>query len=97
MVLFFLLIQLVLFWDLWKLYLAAGEKAGSCHTVYNAIILMKIIGRRSWWTILLFIPIINLIMFPIIWVETLSFGNALLWIPRHCNLRLYVYYNYTQN
>jgi signal peptidase I len=32
---------------------------------------MKIIGRPSWWTILLFIPVINLIMFPIIWVETL--------------------------
>ena len=43
--------------------------------VYNAIILMRIINRPSWWVILLFIPIINLIMLPVIWVETLrSFG-----------------------
>jgi signal peptidase I len=37
---------------------------------------MKIINRPTWWTILLFIPVINLILFPVIWVETLrSFGK----------------------
>ena len=61
---------------------------------------MKIIGRPTWWTILLFIPIINLIMFPIIWVETLKkFGkrstlNSFLGI---ITFGLYIYYiNYTQ-
>lgn len=38
---------------------------------------MKIINRPKWWVFLLFIPIINLIMFPVIWVETIrSFGKA---------------------
>ena len=37
---------------------------------------MKIINRSPWWTILLFLPIINLIMFPVVWVETArSFGK----------------------
>ena len=37
---------------------------------------MKIINRPTWWVILLFIPIINLLMFPIVWVETArSFGK----------------------
>ena len=44
--------------------------------IYNCIILMKIIKRPTWWVILLFLPVINLIMFPVIWVETVnSFGK----------------------
>ena len=36
---------------------------------------MQIIRRPKWWVLLLFVPTINLIIFPVIWVETLrSFG-----------------------
>jgi signal peptidase I len=36
---------------------------------------MKIINRPWWWTILLFVPIVNLIMIPVVWTETArSFG-----------------------
>jgi signal peptidase I len=53
----------------WKLYLAAGRKSWEAAIpVYNAIVLLKIIGRPTWWTLLLFIPI-NLIMFPVIWMK----------------------------
>jgi signal peptidase I len=74
---FFLLVQVVHFIGTWKLYVSAGRKSWeSAIPVYNAIVLLKIIGRPSWWTILLFLPIINLIIFPVIWVETLrSFGK----------------------
>ena len=44
--------------------------------VYNAVVLMQIIRRPKWWVVLLFIPIINLMIFPVVWVETLrSFGK----------------------
>ena len=74
---FFLIVQVVHFAGTWKLYEAAGRKRWEALVpVYNAIILMKIINRPTWWTILLFIPVINLIMFPVVWVETLrSFGK----------------------
>jgi signal peptidase I len=74
---FFLLIQVVHFIGTWKLYVSAGRKAWEAAIpVYNAIVLFKIIGRPTWWTILLFLPIINLILFPVVWVETLgSFGK----------------------
>ena len=74
---FFLLLQIVHFLGTWKLYESAGRKRWEAAIpVYNAIVLMKIIKRPTWWTILLFIPIINLIMFPVVWVETLrSFGK----------------------
>ena len=98
---FFLLVQIVHFLGTWKLYEAAGRKRWEAAIpVYNAIILMKIIGRPAWWTILLFIPIINLIIFPVIWIETLrSFGkrSGLDTFLGIITLGFYIYYvNYTQ-
>ncbi len=74
---FFLVIQVIHFLGTWKLYIKAGKKAWEAAIpVYNAIVLMQIINRPKWWVILLFIPIVNLIMFPVVWVETLrSFGK----------------------
>lgn len=74
---FFLIVQLVHGLGTWKLYIKAGRKAWEAFVpVYNAIVLMKIINRPWWWTILLFVPIVNLIMFPVVWVETArSFGK----------------------
>jgi len=75
--LFFLAVQVIHFLGTWKLYVKAGRKAWEAAVpVYNAVVLMQIINRPRWWTILLFIPIVNLIMFPVIWVETIrSFGK----------------------
>jgi signal peptidase I len=74
---FFITIQIIHGLGTWKLYIKAGRQAWQAFIpVYNAIILMKIIRRSPWWTVLLFLPIINLIMFPVIWVETArSFGK----------------------
>ncbi len=75
--LFFIAIQVIHFLATWKLYVKAGRKSWEAAIpIYNAIVLMQIINRPKWWVILLFIPIINLLMFPIIWVETIrSFGK----------------------
>jgi signal peptidase I len=76
-ILFFFVLQGVHFLGTWKLYKAAGFQAWQAAVpIYNAFILMKIIKRPAWWVILLFIPTINLILFGVIWVETLrSFGK----------------------
>ena len=76
-VLLFLAVQLIHFGGTWRLYQKAGKKTWEALVpIYNAVILMDIIRRPRWWVILLFIPIINLMLFPVIWVETLrSFGK----------------------
>ncbi|WP_299534902.1 signal peptidase I [Ulvibacterium sp.] len=76
-IIFILLVQVIHFLGTWKLYVKAGRKAWEAAIpVYNAIVLMQIINRPRWWVFLLFIPIINLLMFPVIWVETIrSFGR----------------------
>lgn len=99
---FFLVVQVIHFLGTWKLYVKAGRKAWEAAVpVYNAVILMQIINRPKWWVILLFIPIVNLIMFPVVWVETLrSFGknsttDTILGVV---TLGFYVYYvNYFEN
>ena len=75
--LFVLLVQVIHGLGTWKLYVKAGRQAWEAFVpIYNAIILMKIINRPTWWTLLLFIPVINLFLFPIIWIETLrTFGK----------------------
>ena len=74
---FFILIQIIHFLGTWKLYTLAGRKSWEALLpVYNGIILLKIIKRPTWWIFLLFVPVINLIMFPVFWVETIrSFGK----------------------
>ena len=99
---FFLLIQIVHFVGTWKLYEKAGRKSWEAVIpVYNAIVLMKIINRPTWYTFLLFVPVINLIMFPVVWVETLrSFGknSTLDTFLGIVTFGLYLYYiNYTQD
>ncbi|MGB3344996.1 MAG: signal peptidase I [Aequorivita sp.] len=98
---FILIVQVIHFAGTWKLYQIAGRKAWEAAIpVYNAVVLMKIINRPWWWTILLFVPIVNLIMFPVIWVETLrSFGrnSTIDTVLVLLTFGLYIYYiNYTQ-
>ena len=74
---FILLVQVIHGIGTWKLYVKAGRKAWEAFVpVYNGIVLMQIINRPKWWILLLFIPVINLFLFPIIWIETLrTFGK----------------------
>ncbi|WP_159018300.1 signal peptidase I [Algibacter sp. L3A6] len=74
---FILIIQVIHGLGTWKLYIKAGRQAWEAFIpVYNGVVLMKIINRPVWWVILLFLPIVNMIMFPVVWVETArSFGK----------------------
>jgi len=77
LIIVFLTIQLLHGLGTWKLYSKAGQKSWQAFIpIFNAIILMRIINRPWYWVPLLFLPVINLIMFPVVWVETArSFGK----------------------
>ena len=98
---FILLVQIIHGIGTWKLYVKAGRKAWEAFVpVYNGIVLMQIINRPKWWILLLFIPVINLFLFPIIWIETLrTFGkkSTLDMVLGVVTLGFYIaYVNYTQ-
>lgn len=98
---FILFIQVIHGIGTWKLYVKAGRKAWEAFVpVYNGIVLMQIINRPKWWILLLFIPVINLFLFPIIWIETLrTFGkkSTVDMVLGVVTLGFYIaYVNYTQ-
>ena len=74
---FFLVIQVIHGLGTWKLYVKAGRQAWEAFIpIYNGVILMKVITRPWWWLLLMFLPIVNLIMIPAVWVETArTFGK----------------------
>ena len=98
---FILLVQAIHGIGTWKLFVKAGRKAWEAFIpVYNGIVLMQIINRPKYWILLLFIPVINLFLFPIIWIETLrTFGKKSTadMVLGVFTLGLYIaYVNYTQ-
>lgn len=99
--LFILFVQVLHGIGTWKLYVKANRKAWEAFIpVYNGIVLMQIINRPKYWILLLFIPIINLFLFPIIWIETSrTFGkkSTIDMLLGVFTLGLYIaYINYTQ-
>jgi signal peptidase I len=91
-----------MFVKLWKLYKKAGYAPYlAAIPFYNSVVLLRIIGRPSWWVVLLYFPIVNLLMLPVVWVETAKkFGkdsltdSFLAW----ATLGLYGFYiNYANN
>jgi hypothetical protein len=61
----------------WQIYTKAGQPGWACIIpIYNIYVLLKIVGKPTWWLILLFIPIANIII--AIWMVNMlskSFGK----------------------
>jgi signal peptidase I len=54
----------------WKLYEAAGENVGLSNSSLQRYCIDEKIMDAYHLDVVAFIPIINLIMFPVIWIET---------------------------
>ncbi len=69
---FFSAVQLVHGLGTFKLYQKAGQAGYKAFIpVYNLVVALSFLGRPKWWTILFFLPIINLILFPVLWIDLL--------------------------
>jgi Family of unknown function (DUF5684) len=55
---------------LWKVFTKAGKPGwAAIIPIYNAIVLLEIIGKPLWWIILLFIPCVSIVFAIIMMVE----------------------------
>ncbi|MDA9883953.1 signal peptidase I [Flavobacteriaceae bacterium] len=94
--LLFLSSNLIIFGGSYKLFNLAGvESWKALIPFYNIIKLLDIINRPRWWIILVFIPVINLLMIPVIWVEyikTFNHNSKLDRILVIITLGFYIYY-----
>jgi signal peptidase I len=81
--------------------LAGVESWKALIPFYNIIKHLDIINRPRWWIILVFIPVINLLMIPVIWVEyikTFNHNSKLDRILVIVTLGFYIYYiSYVSN
>jgi signal peptidase I len=97
----FIVVQIIHGFGTWKMYKAAGFESWKAFVpIYNAIVLTKIINRPWYYVLLLFLPIVNLIMFIVFWVETcraFGYNKAKDTTLVIVTLGLYLYYlSYTQ-
>ena len=54
----------------WKIFDKAGEPGwAAIIPIYNAVVLLKIVGRPIWWLILMLIPIVGVIVSLIVIVD----------------------------
>lgn len=74
---FFLALAVVVIVSMWKIFTKAGEEGWkSLIPIYNAYVLLKIVGKPGWWLLLFLIPIVNYVF--IVWTYNMlskSFGK----------------------
>lgn len=76
-IVFFALIILMIA-AIWKIYVKAGQPGwASLIPVYNAVIMLRIVGKPEWWVILMFIPFVNIVIsFIVLYRLARAFGRG---------------------
>jgi len=76
--LWIVLIYIVFVIPLYAIFTKAGRPGwGAFIPIYSTIVLLEVVGRPIWWIILLFIPIVNLVVFIIVMNDlSKSFGHG---------------------
>lgn len=62
----------------WKVFTKAGQPGwASLIPIYNAYILLKIVGKPGWWLLLFLIPIVNIVIAIIVALDLAkAFGKS---------------------
>lgn len=73
-----LILCLVVLVAFWKLFTKAGQPGwAAIIPIFNLYILCKIAGRPGWWVILMFIPLVNFIIWIVIAIDVAKkFGKG---------------------
>src|SRR3954464_12706990 len=73
-----LAVVVLVFASLWKLFEKAGKPGwAGIVPIYNAIVLLEIVGRPLWWIVLLFIPCVNFVVGIMVCIDLAkSFGKS---------------------
>lgn len=69
---------------MWKVLIKGGEPGGfalfnlvACLTPFSFIPVMRMVGRPTWWVVLFFVPIVNIVVIVIVSIELAkSFGKG---------------------
>ena len=76
--LIYLAVVVLVIASMWKVFTKAGKPGWAAIVpIYNTIVLLEIVGKPTWWIILLLIPFVNIIVLLIVINElSKSFGRG---------------------
>ena len=62
----------------WKVFTKAGQPGwAAIIPIYNFVVLLNTIGRPAWWVLLMFVPLVNLVIAIIAYIELAkAFGKG---------------------
>jgi len=77
-VLIWLAVVVLVFVSLWKLFEKAGKPGwAGIIPIYNAVVLLEIVGRPIWWIVLLLVPCVNFVVAIMLCLDLAkSFGKT---------------------
>jgi hypothetical protein len=66
------------FASLWRVFTKAGQPGwAALIPIYNIIVILKIVGRPVWWIFLLLVPIVNIVVLFVVYIDLAkSFGKS---------------------
>ena len=75
--LFYLAFIVLMIAAFWKVFTKAGEPGWAAIVpIYNLVVLLRIAGRPVWWVLLFIIPLVNLVIIAITYIDLAkSFGK----------------------
>lgn len=54
----------------WRIFQKAGEAGWKAIIpIYNALVLLRIVGRPAWWFVLMLIPVVNFVVAAIVYID----------------------------
>jgi hypothetical protein len=62
----------------WRMFSKAGRPGWAIIIpIYNLIVLCQVAGRPAWWFILMLIPIVNVVILILVWIDVArKFGHG---------------------
>lgn len=63
---------------MWKVFEKAGKPGwAALIPIYNTIVLLEVVGRPVWWIVLMFIPLVNIVIWLIVALDLAkAFGKS---------------------
>lgn len=76
--LFYVGIIVAIIAGMWKMFVKAGKPGWACIVpIYNIIVMLEIVGRPTWWVLLMLIPCVGLVIYVIVLIDLAkSFGQS---------------------
>jgi hypothetical protein len=73
-----LVVAVIVIAALWKVFVKAGQPGWAVFVpIYNFVVILKIVGRPLWWIILFLIPLVNIVIVFIVYIDfAKSFGKG---------------------